>query len=90
MTWRQQAAEIIADATRGLPHDAPLQERKRVVDAARPYWGGCSWPRQAWQAARREYLVRYGYKPRTKAQAERDRAVIEDLPMFARTADRGE
>lgn len=82
MTWRQQAAEIIAEATRTLPDDTPLPSRIETVDAARPHWGGCSWPRKAWQAARRDYLVRYGYRPRTKARAELERAVVEELPLF--------
>tara|TARA_R110001606_G_scaffold384882_1_gene548016 strand:- start:6089 stop:6343 length:255 start_codon:yes stop_codon:yes gene_type:complete len=82
VTWRGQAAEIIAHAVRDLPDAAPLHERKRVVDAARPHWGGCSWPRKAWQAARRDYLVKYGYRPRTKARAERDKATITELPLF--------
>lgn len=50
MTWRQQAAEIIAEATRALPDDTPLPYRIDTVDAARPHWGGCSWPRKAWRA----------------------------------------
>lgn len=82
MTWRQRAASIIAEATRDLPDDTPLPHRIKIVDAARPHWGGCSWPRKAWQAARRDYLVRYGYRPRTKAQAERERAMVGDLPLF--------
>nr|WP_111299384.1 hypothetical protein [Paracoccus saliphilus] len=82
MTWREEAAAIIAHAVRDLPDDAPLYDRQRTVDAARPHWGGCSWPRKAWQAARRDYLVRYGYRPRTKATAERAKAVTNDLPLF--------
>jgi len=83
MTWREEAAAIIADATRALPDDTPLRDRMKAVDAARPDgWMHMSWPQKAWQAARRDYLVRYGYKPRTKAQAERDQAVVEDLPLF--------
>ena len=79
MTWRQDAAAIIAHAVRDLPEDAPLHERQRVVDEARPHWGGCSWPRKAWQAARRDYLIRYGYRPRTK---ERKRIEAEGMPLF--------
>lgn len=83
MTWREEAAEIIARAARDIPDDAPLNERKRVVDAARPHWGGCSWPRKAWQAARRDYLVRFGYEPKTKARATQKAQAIGDLPLFA-------
>jgi len=79
MTWKQRAAAIIAEATRDLPTDMPLKERKKVVDAARPGWGGCSWPRKAWQAARREHLVPFGYQPRTK-KARAARAA--GLPLF--------
>ena len=83
MTWRQQAAEVIYQATKHLPDDIPLSERQKVVDDARPGWVYMSWPRKAWQAARRDYLMRYGYKPRTKAQAERDRQVVTELPLFS-------
>lgn len=87
MTWRQEAASIIATAVKDLPEDTPLTERKRIVDAARPGWVYMSWPKKAWQAARRDYLVRYGYRPRTKAQAERDRAVLGELPLFGGVGD---
>lgn len=79
MTWREEAAAIIAEVTRDLPVHTPLKERMKVVDAARPHWGGCSWPRKAWQAARRDYLVRFGYQPRTKAAKERE---VAALPLF--------
>lgn len=83
MTWREEAAAIIAEATRDLPADTPLSERKRVIAAACPsHWRMMSWPQKAWQAERRDYLVRFGYRPRTKRQAERERAVVEDLPLF--------
>ena len=83
MTWKQEAAEIIANATRGLPDDAPLNERKKVINDACPSdWRRMSWPQKAWQAARRDHLMRYGYRPRTKAQAEREAAVVDDLPLF--------
>ncbi len=82
MTWRQEAAAIIAQATRNLPADAPLHERKRVVDAAKPGW--CmSWPQKAWQAARRDYLVPFGYQPKTKKakqQAAAGMPLFEDRP----------
>lgn len=80
MTWRQEAAAIIADATRDLPADAPLKERKRAVDDAFPWsWHGTSWPRKAWQAARRDYLVPFGYQPKTKKAKQRAAA---GLPLF--------
>ncbi|WP_422073836.1 hypothetical protein [Tranquillimonas rosea] len=79
MTWRQEAAKIIAEATRDLPEDATLAERKRVVDAAcPPGWRTASWPQKAWQAARRDYLIRYGYQPRTKPKAPQDGG----MPLF--------
>lgn len=84
MTWRQKAAAIIAEATRGLPDDTAMPHRIKVIDAARSHSGGCSWPRKAWQAARRDYLVRFGYQPKTKRAQERKMAVAEDLPLFER------
>jgi|GEM_PF-945424 len=80
MTWRNEATRIIHIATHDLPPDTPLAKRKRIVDAARPFcWDGTSWPRKAWQAARRDYLVKFGYVPRTKKAKE---AVAAGLPLF--------
>ena len=82
-TWREEAAQIIADAARGLPPNASLSDRMAVIDAACPSsWRMMSWPQKAWQAARRDYLVRYGYRPRTKKQKQREMAVFSDLPLF--------
>ena len=76
-TWRQEAAEIIADAVKSLPHDASLAERITAISDARPAgWKYASWPQKAWQAARRDYLVRYGYQPRTKKAKE------ASMPLF--------
>ena len=67
MTWREQAEKIIYDGTRDLPDDMPLKERIRVVKSLCPWWWRqMSWPQKAWQAARRDYLIKYGYQPRTK------------------------
>lgn len=82
-TWREEAAQIIATATAGLPVDASLADRIAAVDAARPpSWRRMSWPQKAWQAARRDYLVRFGYRPRTKKQKEREDAALSELPLF--------
>lgn len=80
MTWREKASEVIFEAVRDLPAETPLKERMRIVDAARPHWGGASWPRKAWQAARRAHLVQYGYRPRTKAAAAQGRLPIFEAP----------
>jgi hypothetical protein len=82
-TWRQDAAAIIAEVTKDLPHSATLQERKRTVRAARPTWASStSWGGKAWQSARRDYLLRFGYVPMTKKQKERDAGVCSPLPLF--------
>lgn len=84
ITDRQRCAEIIAAATADLPADMPLNERKSVVARARPHWAhNTANSERAWQAARRDYLVPFGYQPMTK-KAKRDRA--EGMPLF----DRGE
>ena len=77
MTWREQAWAIIREAVRDMPDDTPLDQRIKVVDAARPHWVSASWPRQAWQRARREYLVCYGYQPKTKQHKQ-----SPPLPLF--------
>lgn len=82
-TWREEAAKIIAEVTAKIPADAPISDRMAVVDSACPSsWRMMSWPQKAWQAARRDYLVRFGYRPRTKKQKERDKAALSDLPLF--------
>ena len=79
MTWRQRAAAIIAAATSHLPADTTLAERQKIVaSACPPEWRYVSWPQKAWQAARRDYLVRYGYQPRTK----RAKDAGSSLPLF--------
>lgn len=84
MSWRGAFAETIREATAGLPADLPLSERVKAVDAARPKQGfmSASWPQKAWQAARRDYLVPFGYVPKTKKQKERDAAVCTPLPLL--------
>ena len=82
MTWKQQAALVIERAVRDLPAEASLDDRRKRVDAARPYWCSEGWPRKAWQAARRDHLVRYGYRPRTKKQRDLEAAALAPLPLF--------
>lgn len=82
MTWREKAHLIIADAVRGLPEDTSLKDRMKVVDAAKPYWGGCSHPQRAWQKARREYLVPFGYIPRTKTKERDISSDMTTMPLF--------
>lgn len=84
MSWRSRFAQEIEAAMRNVPNDLPLADRIKAVDAARPAggWYSASWPRKAWQAARRDYLVRFGYVPKTKKAAQRAAAVVHDLPLF--------
>ena len=81
MTWREKAAQIIHEGTKHLPDDMPMKERMAVVQSLCPsYWRQMSWPQKAWQAARRDYLVRHGYQPRTKPR--NGCADTEPLPLF--------
>lgn len=83
MTWRQKWASEIHEATRELPDDLPLAERIKVVDAVKdrsPSAYATSWGKKSWQAARRDYLVRFGYRPKTKAKASCDKT--SPLPLF--------
>jgi hypothetical protein len=77
-SWKDGYARDIMKATADLPRDTPLQERIKVVDRVGAGVRG-SWPRKAWQAARREYLVKFGYVPRTKAARDQ---VENGLPIF--------
>ncbi len=69
MTWREDWARDIHEATKALPPDTPLKERMKVVDAVKHQSPGAystSWGKKSWAAARRDYLVRFGYVPKTK------------------------
>lgn len=88
MSWRDEAAIIIHAATKSLPEATSLADRIKIVDAAKPSgWRFASWPQKAWQAARRDYLVRHGYQPKTKAV---QRQLAEGLPLFLATTQEGE
>ena len=84
-SWKDGYARDIQKATAELPRDMPLRERIRVVDKVGANVFG-SWPRKAWQAARREYLVKFGYVPRTKAARDQ---VENGLPIFGQESGNG-
>lgn len=80
ITERQRLYEIIEAATADLPRDMPLNERKSYVARACPHWARhTSNATRAWQAARRDYLVKFGYQPMTK-KAKQSRA--NGIPLF--------
>lgn len=62
MSWYDSAVETIRTATAGLPNDMPLDERKKIVDAAYPFGDRSMWPYKMWLKARRQYLARFGYR----------------------------
>lgn len=68
MSWYDSAVETIREATKDLPNDMPLDERKKIVDAAYPFGDRSMWPYKMWLKARRQYLARFGYRV--------------DLPLF--------
>lgn len=61
-SWYEQAVDTIREATKDLSNDMPLDERKRIVDAAYPFGSREMWPYKMWLKARRQYLARYGYR----------------------------
>lgn len=81
MTWREEWAADIHAATKDLPESLPLKERIKIVDEVKHRSCGAystSWGKKSWQAARRDYLVKFGYNPKTKKRAEESAA----LPLF--------
>lgn len=65
--WRGIANSVIARVHDKVPWDATLAERIAAIDAARPHFGGASWPTRMWQEQRRAYLAKFGYRPRQSA-----------------------
>lgn len=85
MTWREEWAADIHLATKDLPSDLPLAERIKVVDQVKEQSSGAystSWGKKSWQAARRDYLVRFGYVPKTKNQKAKSATLPLPLPLF--------
>lgn len=63
MTWKDQYACIIWEGVKDLPDGMPLKDRIKVVDKLRPaHVSATSHGQKSWQAARREYLQRFGYE----------------------------
>lgn len=80
VTERQRCAAVIADAMSALPADYPLKDRKAALARARPTWTRqTAHAEKSWQAARRDYLIPFGYEPMTK-KAKASRAA--GLPLF--------
>ncbi|CDZ61449.1 Hypothetical protein NGAL_HAMBI2605_15070 [Neorhizobium galegae bv. orientalis] len=64
-TWFDAATKIIDNVHRALPTDAHLTTRKRALREARPSgFISTSWSRKVWQKAQRQYLQKFGLKPR--------------------------
>lgn len=85
MSWRDEYLAIIRRATDDLTTDLPLAERIKAVDAARPdNVSRTSHGRRSWQAARREYLVPFGYVPRGK------KIIESPMERMMRRAKQGE
>lgn len=82
MTWREEWAADIAEATKQLPDSCPLDERIKMVDAVKDKSPGAyatSWGKKSWQAARRDYLMKFGYIPKTKKVQQ---AKAAGMPLF--------
>jgi hypothetical protein len=64
MSWTETSRQMIARVHAQLSDDATLKERIKAVDAAYPFGERAYWPYKGWLKARREYLRRFGWKPR--------------------------
>jgi hypothetical protein len=64
--WYGTAKRILAEMDANLPTDADLVTRREACLRAKPWeFATTSWGRKVWSRAQREYLVRYGYVPKT-------------------------
>lgn len=60
-TWFEGACIIIQEAMKDVPEDMPLKDRRKAVNAARPYeYHVASWGKKTWARAARAYLERHG------------------------------
>jgi len=73
--WLGRARLFVVEATRDMPLDATLkQRRKRLRETGWRFHGGTFWGRRKYGQACREYLERHG-QPRLAAR-------VEDSPLF--------
>lgn len=64
--WYGTAKAVIAKVHDKLPADADLDTRHRACLKAKPHeFASTSWGRKVWARAQREYLVKFGYVPKT-------------------------
>ncbi len=68
-SWHVTAEATIAAVHDSLPADASLAERTKAVDAAYPFGERAHFPYKEWLAARRRYLVKFGYVPQELCNA---------------------
>jgi hypothetical protein len=70
MDWYGTAKAVIAQTHDKLPADADLATRRGACLKAKPHeFASTSWGRKVWARAQREYLVKYGYVPKTVPKA---------------------
>lgn len=84
--WSDTAHRVIQEVHAGLLESATLAERRKAVDAAYPFGERAYGPYKAWLRARRWYLARYGYQPKSKALVE---SPMERMMRRARRAEAG-
>ncbi len=64
--WYGIAKTIIAEVHATLPADADLTTRRQACLRAKPFeFATTSWGTKTWARAQREYLVKFGYVPKT-------------------------
>jgi hypothetical protein len=80
MTWEDHYRARIEAIHAGLPADATLDDRVRALAEQAPGKYSGSWLQKAWQKARRKYLARYGYQPRTKPRVSGQEELFNQLP----------
>ena len=68
--WRGQAERVIAEVHASLPIETELKARIKALDAAYPFGERKYHPYKIWLQERRRYLIKFGYKPRTKKAPE--------------------
>ena len=78
--WSDIARRTIERAALTVPDGATLKERMAIIDAAYPFGEHSMWPYKAWCKARRAYLVRFGYKPRTPIRKSPQQEMFDKLP----------
>lgn len=79
-TWIDRARAFIAEATKDLPPEVTLKERRALLRSIGwQFHGNTHWGRKKWALATREHLVCHGAPPRKARPVKNQLRFADDI-----------